>query len=120
MNNHPTATRRLRGAWLPLAAVFLLANCSNRPPQPPRPYTAWVANSVSGTVAVVDLQEMRILTSIAVPRPIEAKVRPENQEVWVLSATGTASVIGYPELRVLRKVFIGAEIWYFSTQQPDA
>jgi DNA-binding beta-propeller fold protein YncE len=100
-------THRMR-AWLCLLIVPTLAACSKKPPTPPQPYVAFVANSLSDNVAVVDLKEFRIVASLAIPKPTEVKVRPGSPEVWALSAGGAASVIGFPELRVFKKVLVGS------------
>ncbi len=65
------------------------------------PYVAFVANTQSDSVAAVDLAAFRVIRSIPVaPGPIEVTLRPRSHEVYVATASGGVTVIGFPELRV--------------------
>lgn len=91
-----------------LGVLAVLGSCTRRPP-PPRPYLAFVANEVSNTLAVVNLASFQMIASIPVaPEPVRVLARPHARELFVLSRSGTVSVITYPELRVTASIRIGS------------
>ncbi len=103
--------------------VLLLAALSSacsRPANPPQPYLAFVANSRSDTVAVVNLAAFRVVASIRVaPNPERIVVRPLSRELWVLGGpevgkgadaappSDVISVIRFPQLDVRKQVRVG-------------
>ena len=85
-----------------------MAACHKRD-TPPKPYVAFVANSQSNSVAAVDLGNLRMATLIPVASgPSEIAARPQSHEVWVVSTSGTISVIRFPELDVAATLRIGS------------
>ena len=87
-------------SFLALATLVLLPACRNQGVAL-TPYVAFVANNQSDSVAAVDLATFRVIRSIPVADgPIEVTVRPRSHEVYVATASGGISVIGFPELRV--------------------
>jgi len=91
-----------------LAALLSVSGaCTNKLPAP-KPYLAFVANQDSNTVAVVNLATFRLVRSIAVPPgPTQVVVRPGTHELYVLSESGSVSVIGDPGLKVGATIPIG-------------
>jgi YVTN family beta-propeller protein len=88
--------------------VLTLGSCTRRPP-PPRPYLAFVANKASNTLAVINLAIFQTIASIPVaPEPVQVVERPGVRELWVLSRSGTVSVVAYPELRETATIRIGS------------
>ena len=60
-------------------------------------------------MAVVNLATFQMTASIPVaPEPMQVLARPGAQELFVLSRSGTVSVIGYPTLRVNASIDIGS------------
>jgi len=91
-----------------VALAVLLASCTPKPP-PLRPYLAFVADQASNTVAVVDLAKLALIASIPVaPGPVQVIPRPGARELFVLSQSGTLSVVSYPELKVSAAIGIGS------------
>jgi len=89
-----------------VVAVVLAAACRGRPA--PKPRLAFVANRQSDSVAAVDLANFRLTATIPVaPSPEQLTVRPGSHEVWVTSASGTISVVSFPEMAVLESVRVG-------------
>ncbi len=96
---------------LPLSVLFLLATaaCLRRRAPAPLPYTAFVVNHQSATVAAVDLAKLQVVKLITVaPQPERAVPRPQSRELWVVSASGKISVITYPQLEVVKTLTLGA------------
>lgn len=76
--------------------------CSRKSPAPPQAYLAFVANNQGNSVAAVNLTSFQVVASIPVPpAPEQLAVRPRSLELWVVSASGTVSAIGFPVLRVV-------------------
>jgi len=93
---------------LGVLTCFVSTSCYKRP-TPPRAYFAFVANHDSNTVAVVDLGAFQVVATIPVAAgPQQLAVRPGSQEVWVVSDSGSLSVVQYPELRVTRTAPLGS------------
>ena len=89
------------------AALSLCGACTKKLPAP-RPYLAFVANHNSGAVAVVNLATFRVLRSITVPDgPAQLIARPGSPELYVLSDSGSVSVIGDPDLSVEAAIAVG-------------
>jgi YVTN family beta-propeller protein len=113
------AARRKRPVLLALQKAFLTLiilsaiigsiSCHRRViDPPPLPYLAFVANQHGRSVAVVDLARFNVLASLAVaPDPDQVVVRPRSQEVYVVSTSGLISVIGFPDLRVIKSMRVG-------------
>ncbi|MGB7590888.1 MAG: hypothetical protein WBO19_06575, partial [Terriglobia bacterium] len=97
---------RLLAVVLVCFAVFS-SGCRRRP-APPKAYAAFVVNNQSSTLAEVNLAKFRVLATVAVAaRPERVLVRPQREELWVVSASGEISVVEFPGLRVVRKLRIG-------------
>ena len=91
-----------------LSLLVLCLNACHRQAEPPKPYLAFVANEDSNAVAAVDLADFHVVASIPVAaKPEQLVVRPHHPELWVVSALGTVSVIGFPALRVVQSLHIG-------------
>lgn len=90
-------------------SAALLSSCpSRRPPAPPRPYAAFVVNDQSGALVAVDLAKFRVLVSVPVGQgPERAVARPGSHELYVTSSSGTVSIMAFPELRVVRTLYVG-------------
>jgi DNA-binding beta-propeller fold protein YncE len=102
--------RRLGLVPIVLLAVAgtLTAGCKRSSPVPPQPYLAFVANSQGNSVAAVDLTSLQVVGSIPVPAtPIQLAARPGARELYVLSASGVLTVIGFPGLRITHTLRIG-------------
>ena len=94
---------------LAVAVLLAVSGAACRKQGPPlTPYVALVANSQSNSVAAVDLATFRVIRSVPVASgPAEIALRPHSQEVYVATASGSVSVIGFPDLRVLGTLEIG-------------
>jgi len=91
-----------------LAAVLVAGACTKKLPAP-KPYLAFVANRDSDTVAVVNLATFRLVRSIAVPPgPAQVLGRPGTYELYVLSESGSVSVIADPSLQIAASIPIGS------------
>ena len=114
IGNRQTTIGNSFPARLALAAASLIAllgtlslACSRRS-YVPRPYLAFVVSTGSNSVAVVDLASFHVVASIPVEGgPEQLAVRPASREVWVTGASGRLSVVGFPELRVIRTLHVG-------------
>lgn len=104
-------------AVLPVARAFwaailialpcFLDACTSKLPSP-NPYLAFVANRDSNTVAVVNLATFRLIRSIPVPpAPTQVVARPGSHELYVLSESGSLSLIVDPGLHITGSVPIG-------------
>jgi YVTN family beta-propeller protein len=59
-------------------------------------------------VVTVDLAKLRVVATIPVaPAPEQLAVRPGKRELWVVSGSGTVSVVSFPDLRVEKKLRVG-------------
>ncbi|HEV2494093.1 MAG TPA: beta-propeller fold lactonase family protein [Terriglobia bacterium] len=119
--NKPLPRLRALPAW-PASLVLLLAvlfsGCRKAGP-PLTPYVAFVANNQSNSVAAVDLASFRVIRSIAVaPEPIEVVARPRSRQLLVASASGTITVIGFPDLRIVGTWRVAASVGGFAVS-PD-
>jgi DNA-binding beta-propeller fold protein YncE len=82
--------------------------CTKKLPAP-KPYLAFVVNHGSDTVAVVNLASFRVVRSLPVPPdPDQAVVRPLSPEIYVLSDSGSVSIIVNPGLKVETSIAVGA------------
>lgn len=69
-------------------SAFCTISCSRRA-APPAPFLAFVVCQDSGSVAVVDLAELRVVASLKVsPHPEAAVVRPGSREIYVTGPGG--------------------------------
>ena len=101
-------------ACIPRLLVVVLVCCAafssgcRRRPAPPKAYAAFVVNQQSSTLAEVNLAKFRVLATVAVaPGPERVWVRPQRQELWVVSASGEISVVEFPALRVVKTLRLG-------------
>jgi DNA-binding beta-propeller fold protein YncE len=86
----------------------LAGGCKRPAPVALRPALAFVANQQGNSVAVVDLGSLQAIESIPVPSaPVELAARPHSREIYVVSASGSVSVIAFPELRVTKTYRVG-------------
>src|SRR3974377_2396794 len=75
---------------------------------PLKPYTAYVVNHHSATLAAVDLAEFRITAMLPVtPEPEHVLARPPPPQLYVLSGQGKISVTAFPHLRLVTTLDIG-------------
>ncbi len=85
-----------------LTAALGPSSC-HRASQPPKPYLAFVANTRSNSIAVVNLATFHVVKGIAVsPGPRQLVLRPQTHEVYVSGNSGMIDVIEYPALQVTR------------------
>lgn len=90
-----------------LALASLSSACTKKL-SAPEPYLAFIANHDSNTVAVVNLATFRLARSIAVaPGPLEVAARPGSHDLYVLSESGSVSVIADPSLEVTSSILMG-------------
>ncbi len=102
--------------WLPFCALLLLPSCrSGRFPQYPANYReyAYVANSGSGTVTVLDLVHLRQQAVLSVaPHPVALAASKTRNQVYAASqgtpgARGVVSVIDAETNRIAVRVPVG-------------
>ena len=93
-----------------LTALCLLT-CSSlacRRPAPLAPYTAYVVNHESATLAAVNLADFHVTASLAVsPQPERVLARPRTRQLYVVSAAGKISVAAFPHLRLVTTLDVG-------------
>jgi len=93
-----------------LTALCLLTCFSlacQRPP-PLKPFTAYVVNHQSATLAAVNLADFLVTASLPVaPQPERILVRPGARQLYVVSATGKISVVAFPHLRLVTTLDVG-------------
>jgi YVTN family beta-propeller protein len=99
-------------SWLRVLTCSLLiclvgGACQHTEP-PPKPYLAFVANQGSNTVGAVDLAAFHVVAQIPVaPQPRQLVLRPGSRELYVVSESGTLTIIRFPELRVFKTIPLG-------------
>jgi YVTN family beta-propeller protein len=108
---NPFPTGPWAGAVLFLVILAALATACSRRSYVPQAYLAFVASAGSNSLAVVDLASFRTVASIPVEAgPEQLALRPGKREVYVTAGSGHLSVVGFPELRVLRTLHVGRSI----------
>jgi DNA-binding beta-propeller fold protein YncE len=101
------------GRW----GLFLLPICLSaslpvfvacRRQHPLTPYTAYVVNHDSGTLAAVNLADFHVTAALAVtPLPEHVLARPRARQLYVVSASGKISVAAYPHLHLITTLEVG-------------
>jgi DNA-binding beta-propeller fold protein YncE len=77
-------------------------------PAPLNPYTAYVVNHQSATLAAVNLADFHITASLSVtPEPDRVLVRPGTRQLYVVSATGKISIAAFPHLHMVTTLAVG-------------
>jgi YVTN family beta-propeller protein len=93
-----------------LTALCLLA-CSSlacRHAVPLTPYTAYVVNHQSATLAAVNLADFHVTAALPVsPEPERVGVRPGARQLYVVAATGKISVAAFPHLHLVTTLDVG-------------
>lgn len=92
-------------------ALCLLACCTFacKRPIPLTPYTAYVVNQQSATLAAVNLADFTVTASLPVsPQPQQVLVRPGARQLYVVSALGKIDVVEFPRLRQVATLEIGS------------
>ena len=115
---HPRPGRDPWRVAVLLACVTIMASGCGRRHSAPQAYAAFVANNESSTVAEVDLASFRVRASVPVAaRPERIVVRPQSEELWVVTGSGEISVVEFPALRVQKNLPIeqGARDLTFSS-----
>jgi YVTN family beta-propeller protein len=80
-----------------------------RRPAPLTPYTAYVVNHQSATLAAVNLANFHVTASLAVaPDPERILVRPGARQLYVVSENGKISVVAFPPLRLVTTLDVGS------------
>jgi DNA-binding beta-propeller fold protein YncE len=92
-----------------LALCLLTCSClACRRPPPPQPYTAFVVNHQSATLAAVNLANFHVTASLAVaPQPVRVLARPRSRQLYVVSETGKISVVAFPHLHLVTTLEVG-------------
>ncbi len=88
---------------VPALTAALSSGSCQRASEPPKPYLAFVANTQSNSIAVVNLATFRVVKNIPVsPGPRQLALRPRTHEIYVTGNSGKIDVIEYPALEVTR------------------
>jgi DNA-binding beta-propeller fold protein YncE len=101
------------GSWglflLPIClSAYLPALVACRRQVPLKPYTAYVVNHQSATLAAVNLADFRVTASLPVsPLPERVLLRPGARQLYVVSATGKISVVTFPPLQSVTTLDVG-------------
>ncbi len=101
------------GRWglflLPIClSAYLPAVVACRRQVPLNPYTAYVVNHHSATLAAVNLADFHVTASLPVtPEPERVLVRPHTQQLYVVSTTGKISVAAFPHLHLVTTLDVG-------------
>ena len=107
-----------RGASLIALLLALAAASCTSGPAPLRPYFAFVVNEGSSTLALVNLGTLQLTSSISLaPQPIKIIARPGTDELWILSRSGTLTVIKDPGLQIAASIHIGSAAAGFAMTQ---
>jgi DNA-binding beta-propeller fold protein YncE len=79
-----------------------VASLACRRPLPLKPYTAYVVNHQSATLAAVNLADFHVTASLPVtPEPERVLVRPGTRQIYVVSATGKIGVMAFPHVHLV-------------------
>ena len=96
-----------------------ITSVSCRRQHPLAPYTAYVVNHESATLAAVNLRDFRVTAALPVPpQPEHVLVRPGSRQLYVVSGTGKITIAAFPQLRVIAAVDVGRSAAGF-TFSPD-
>ena len=88
-------------AYLPLSVA-----CHH--PIPLKPYTAYVVNRQSATLAAVNLATFKVTGSLPLsPQPERVLPRPHARQLYVVSSTGKIDVATYPHLQLVATLAVG-------------
>ena len=88
-------------AYLPL-----LVSCRHRAPF--QPYTAYVVNYQSATLAAVNLQDFHLTAALSLPpRPERVLLRRGARQLYAVSAAGKISVVAFPHPRLVTNLEVG-------------
>ena len=106
MGRKAAVGRRLAG--LALASLLVLAGCSKRNAEPPYTF-AYITNSGSNTVSVLNLATMKIERVLATGiNPSGVTANPAKNEVYVVNTdSGTVSIIDASRNQVTGSVAVG-------------
>jgi len=75
---------------------------------PLNPYTAYVVNQQSSTLAAVNLADFHVTASFPVSRqPRRVLIRPGARQLYVVSGTGKISVLAFPRLQLVTTLEVG-------------
>src|SRR5208283_1199288 len=100
-----------RGPLCVLQFALCVLTCSSlacRRPPPLKPYTAYVVNHQSATLAAVNLANFHVTASLPVaPQPERVLERPGARQLYVVSATGKISVAAFPHLHLVSTLDVG-------------
>ena len=98
----------VRVSFLGLILATLGFSLACRRPPPLKPYTAYVVNHQSATLAAVNLADFHVTASLPVsPQPERVLVRPGARQLYVVSATGKISVAAFPHLHLVTTLDVG-------------
>ncbi len=115
------ANKRRAGRWasgqMGRWGLFLLPICLSaclpalvacRRPAPLQPYTAYVVNHQSATLAAVNLADFHVTAALPVsPQPERVLVRPGARQLYVVSAAGKITVAAFPHLHLVTTLDVG-------------
>ena len=89
-------------------AFLIFFSLACRRSLPLKPYTAYVVNHASGTLAAVNLADFHVTASLPVsPQPDRVLVRPDARLLYVVSGAGKISVVAFPRLRLVTTLDVG-------------
>ena len=108
MNLRQNAVMGRQFAGLALVAVALLAGCSKRNAEPAHSF-AYVTNSGSNTVSVLDLGSMKVIATLPTGNnPTGVTASPTKDEIYVVNTdSGTVSVIDAVSNRIAGSISVG-------------
>ena len=96
------------GAWRGALCLLTFSSLACRRPPPLKPYTAYVVNHQSATLAAVNLADFHVTASLPVTsEPERVLVRPGARQLYVVSATGKISVAAFPHLHLVTTLDVG-------------
>ena len=101
-----------------LAALVLLAGCTPRSAEPPHSF-AYVTNSGSNRVTVIDLGTLKIAASLATGNnPTGVTASPARDEVYVVNTdSATVTVIDATTNRIAATIPVGRQPYYISVTE---
>jgi YVTN family beta-propeller protein len=92
----------------PLLATLGAGSLACRRVVPLTPYTAYVVNQQSATLAAVNLADFHVTAALAVsPQPERVLARPSVRQLYVVSAPGRISVAAFPQLHLVSTLEVG-------------
>jgi YVTN family beta-propeller protein len=109
---------RWRLFLLPIClAAYFTALPACRRIVPLKPYTAYVLDRQSATLAAVNLANFHVTAAVPVaPEPERVLLRPGSRQLYVVSSTGKIGIAAFPPLHLITTFSIGksAHGWVFS------